>query len=482
MATIVKGSGFAAAAQGGYTTGGTKEDPYKYQTGFGNRFASEALPGVLPQGQNTPQKLKYDLYSECINGSTFTSPRAQNQLTWMYRIQPSIAHKGYTEVAFDKDALVADFSLTNPNINVPPPQLVWEPLEIPSSGKVDFISGLKTYCGAGDPMSGEGLAIHMYSANASMDKRAFVNVDGDFLIVPQQGRLDVQTELGKLMVKPGELLVVQRGLKFKINLPDGVGRGYVEEIFGARWELPELGALGANGLASPRDFESPTAYFEVDQSSWEVIYKNLGKLFVCKQDHTPFDVVGWHGNYVPYKYDMKKFIHVNSVTRDHMDPSLYTVLTAKSRTPGTPLADFCVLSERWDVTTNTFRPPFYHRNSAIEAIGMIYGSAKAPNFPISPGGFYYQSSLVPHGPDWEQFKNATEMELTPMKLFEDEMLILFEAPKSLVMSNFAMNTNTRNGFDMTPFTMQPQFLNHIDSITRELGSVGISGANGNVHV
>ncbi|OCH91315.1 Homogentisate 1,2-dioxygenase [Obba rivulosa] len=401
-ATAAKGSWFAAAAQGGYTTGATKGDPYKYQTGFGNRFASEAL-----HGQNTPQKLKYDLYPECINGSTFTAPRAQNQFTWMYRIQPSVAHKGYTQVAVDKDTLVADFSLTNPNINVPPPQL---------------------------------------------------------------------TELGKLMVKPGELLVIQRGLKFKINLPDGGGRGYVEEIFGARWELPELGALGANGLASPRDFETPTAYFEVDQSPWEVVYKNLGKLFVCKQDHTPFDVVGWHGNYVPYKYDMAKFIHVNSVTRDHMDPSLYTVLTAKSRTPGTALADFCVASERWDVTTNTFRPPFYHRNTAIEAMGMIYGSAKAPNSLVSPGGFYYQSNMIPHGPGWERFKGATEMELTPAKLFEDEMLVVFEASKSLVMSNFAMKTNTRNEFDMTPYTMQPQFLNHIDSITRDLGSVGVSRA------
>jgi len=309
-----------------------------------------------------------------------------------------------------------------------------------------------------------------------------VNIDGDLLIIPQQGRLDVQTELGRLMVKPGEIVVIQRGMKFKINLPDGGVRGYVEEIFGSRFELPELGVVGANGLASPRDFETPIAYFEVDQSPWEVVYKNLGKLFSYKQDHTPFDVVAWHGNYVPYKYDMSKFIHVNSVSRDHMDPSLYTVLTAKSRTPGTALADVCVISERWDVSTGSFRPPFYHRNTAVEALGVIHGGANSPNLPVSPGGFYYQTNMIPHGPSWDTFKHATEAELEPEKIFTGAMLILFETSKPLVISNFAAKTNARNEFDVKPFEIiQPQFLNHIDSITRELRNTGISAPNGKVN-
>ncbi|EMD35056.1 hypothetical protein CERSUDRAFT_116559 [Gelatoporia subvermispora B] len=464
------GSSFTATAQGTYATSPTKEDPYKYQTGFGNRFMSEALPGVLPQGQNTPQKLKYDLYPECINGTVFTAPRASNQLAWMYRIQPSASHSGFIETTGYGENIVSNFSLGNPKIHISPPQIHWEPLEIPSgNAQVDFIDSLKTYVGAGDPMSGEGVAIHMYNANASMEKRAFVNVDGDFLFIPQEGRLDIQTELGKLMVKPGEIAVVQRGLKFKINLPDGAARGYLEEIYGVHWELPELGVVGANGLASPRDFQSPVAFFEVDQSAWEVVYKNLGKLFTCKQSHTPFDVVAWHGNYIPYKYDLRKFIHVNSVTRDHMDPSLYTVLTAKSKTPDAPIADFCVASERWDVGEG-FRPPFYHRNTAVEALGIIFGDGKRePNAPIAPGGFYYQNSMTPHGPAWEQFKAATEMDLKPMKIFENQMLLIFESARTLVLTDYAAKTSARREFDVSHHeALRPQFLNHIDSIKREL--------------
>ncbi|KXN84859.1 Homogentisate 1,2-dioxygenase [Leucoagaricus sp. SymC.cos] len=335
-----------ATAQGSFATKATSKDPYRYQVGFGNRFASEALPGALPHAQNNPQKNRYDLYSEEMTGSPFIAPRGENLQAWLYRIRPSVAHQGFTRLPDNPD-IESCFLPLNPKVHISPTQLAWYPFKLPTdTEKVDWVEGLKTVGGNGDPTLREGLAIHMYLANTSMDKRAFCNGDGDMLICPQQGRLDIQTEFGKLMIRPGELCVIQRGMKFKVILPDGPSRGYILEIFGAHFILPDLGPLGGNGLANPRDFESPTACFEIDQSPWEIVYKVAGELHASHQEHTPFDVVAWSGNYVPYKYDMEKFVYVGSISRDHIDPSIFCVLTAKSKQTGIPLAELLIFGER----------------------------------------------------------------------------------------------------------------------------------------
>ncbi|KAL0063450.1 hypothetical protein AAF712_009654 [Marasmius tenuissimus] len=335
---------FGASAAGAFAIQPTEKDPYRYQVGFGNRFASEAVPGTLPNAQNMPQKNKYDLYVEQMTGNPFTINRAENVHAFLYRIRPSVAHQGFTRLPDNPD-LESNFLPLNSKVHVSPTQLAWHPFDIPSeSEKVDFVDGLKTLAGNGDPTLREGLAIHVYVANTSMDRKAFCNLDGEMLILPQQGRIDVQTEFGHIMVRPGELFVVQKGMKFKVKFPDGPSRGYIQEIFGSHYQLPELGPLGGHGLANPRDFEHPVASFDLDQTAWKIIYKVSGQLHECAQEHTPFDVVAWHGNYVPYKYAMEKFVNVGSISKDHIDPSCFCVLTAKSKAPGIPLADFLIFS------------------------------------------------------------------------------------------------------------------------------------------
>nr|ALJ82903.1 homogentisate 1,2-dioxygenase [Irpex lacteus]ALJ82904.1 homogentisate 1,2-dioxygenase [Irpex lacteus] len=457
-----------ASAKSGYSVQ-RKHDPYQYQVGFGNSFASEALPGVLPIGQNNPQKVKYDLYTEGINGTPFTTPRENNERTLFYRIRPSVAHLGFELTKQQNTNLEAEFSLSNPRQHISISQLRWDPLPIPSPNtKVTFIDGLATLLGNGGPMSREGLAIHLYSANASMEKAAFVNSDGDFLIVPVEGKLDIQTELGKLMVEPGEIAVVQRGIKWKVVLPDGSARGYIQEIFGSHYELPELGPLGANGLANVRDFEHPVAHFDIDQTPWDVIHKLGGKYFTCKQNHTPFDVVAWHGNYVPYKYDLDSFIGVGSITKDHPDPSIFTVLTARSKTPGAALADFAIFKERWDVAENTFRPPYFHRNTCMEVVGAIKGSFEGRSEDEPAGGLTYESGFSPHGINPKAFAEGTEGELVPTKIGKDSIFVLFESSMMCTITDFGIK-NTKGGHEASIYEGHaPKFLKYIDEINGQL--------------
>lgn len=200
----------------------------------------------------------------------------------------------------DNEDTESNFLLSNKKVHISPTQLAWHPFDIPDGNDLDFISGLKTLAGSGEPTLREGIATHIYLANKSMSQKAFVNSDGDFLIVPQQGILDIQTEFGMLYVQPGEICVIQRGQRFKVSLPDGPSRGYILEIWGANFELPELGPLGANGLANARDFYHPKAKYEIVQEPWEIVYKLSGKFFKSTQTHSPFDVVAWHGNYVSH--------------------------------------------------------------------------------------------------------------------------------------------------------------------------------------
>ncbi|KAN0104027.1 homogentisate 1,2-dioxygenase [Russula decolorans] len=465
----------SVSAQSSYITKLTEKDPYQYQVGFGNRFASEAVPGTLPEAQNCPQKVKYGLYTEAMTGSSFTAPRAESKTAWLYRIRPSVAHQGFTALGVNPD-LEADFSLTNPRVQVSPTQLAWHPFAVPMEGSgIDFVRGLKTLCGAGSPVLREGLAIHIYAADKSMENEAFCNNDGHMLILPQQGRLDIQTEYGRMMVRPGELVVIQRGIRFKVTLPDGPVRGYIQEIFGSQFELPELGPLGSHGLANPRDFESPVASFEVDQSSWEIVYKLGGRLFSCKQDHTPFDVVAWHGTYVPYKYALEKFVNVGSISKDHIDPSIFCVLTAKSKIPHHPLVDFLIFSPRWDVANHTFRPPYYHRNSSTEFMGLLYGNYGGRSDGFQPGGASYETGFCPHGVSYDEFKKATEADLSPMRIHEGTIAFMFESNLMLPLTEYATK---RSGVlhEHEPQMwdgLRAQFVDrHLDEMNAELSKAG----------
>ncbi|KAF8181308.1 homogentisate 1,2-dioxygenase [Pholiota molesta] len=464
-----------ATAQGVYATTPTEKDPYTYQVGFGNRFASEALPGILPQGQNMPQKNKYELYTEGLTGASFVAPRSENLSAWLYRIRPSVAHQGFTRLPDNPD-LESCFLPLNPKVHVSPTQLAWHPFSLPSDNeKVDFVDGLKTIAGNGDPTLHEGLAIHMYLANASMDKKAFCNTDGDMLILPQQGRLDIQTEFGKIMVRSGEICVIQRGIKFKVILPDGPSRGYIQEIFGAHYTLPELGPLGGHGLANPRDFESPVASFELDQTPWSIIYKVCGQLHSCAQEHTPFDVVAWHGNYVPYKYALEKFTNVGSISKDHIDPSIFCVLTAKSKQAGVPLADFLIFSPRWDVASGTFRPPYYHRNSSTEFMGLLYGVYGGRSDGFQPGGASYETGFCPHGVSYDEFKKASEGEQQPMRISEGTIAFMFESSMMFTITDYAMKRSGKLHEHEPKMwdNLKGQFVNHLEEINADLKAAGL---------
>ncbi|TPX15604.1 uncharacterized protein E0L32_004302 [Thyridium curvatum] len=450
-----------ATAQGQTTP--TATDPYSYQVGFGNRFATEAIAGVLPRGCNTPQRCKYDLISEQINGTPFVSPRASLLNAWFYRIQPSVVHKPFQRLDENPD-LEAVFTPPNPNVVFTPQDLGWDKFPLPEDGaSVDFISGLRTIAGHGDPSLKEGIAVHVYTANAPMIKRAFCNNDGDMLVLPQEGRLDIQTEFGRLMVRPGELVVIQAGMKFTVTLPDGVGQGYIQEVYGSHYELPELGPVGSNGMALPRDFETPVASFDVDMSKWQIVVKLIGQLFSYEQSHTPFDVVAWHGNYAPYKYALENFVNSATVDRDQSDPSIYCVLTAKSKRPGVSTSDFLVFTPKWSVTRNTFRPPYYHRNVSTELMGMICGKWSGSATHLEPGGLTYEPSYMPHGESYERWKSATSEDLQPQRVGDGVMAFMMHISGHVSLTKYALErcSNLQPIQEDLWDDFQPGFLKHL---------------------
>ncbi|CAL1716064.1 unnamed protein product [Somion occarium] len=462
-----------ATAKTAYLESTGEKDPYKYQVGFGNWFATEAIPGVLPS-QSHPQKTKYDLYTEGVTGWAFTAPRAENKQTWLYRIQPSVSHDGFT-VGKQNPYLVSDFTSANPHVHINPTQVAWSPIDLPSkSEKVDFIEGLKTLGGIGSSRLRDGLATHFYAANSSMQKKAFVNSDGDILIFPDTGRLDIQTEMGRLMVRPGELVVIPGGIKFKVSLPDGPSRGFVQEIYSTHFVLPEPGPLGSSSLAKVRDFEHPVASFDIDQSNWEIVYKIGGQLFTCKQDHTPFDVVAWNGNYAPYKYALEKFIVVRNANKDHADPSSLCVLTAKSKIPNQPLVDICVIAPHWDVT-DAYRGPYFHRNTAAELVGIVAARGDGgwrPGF--VPGSLTYQSGFAPHGSPTDEHKMFVEAKLVPTRAFEDTYGFVIEPVSTLLLTDWALKAPQFREQNVGLWKgLKPAFLEHIDQVNADLKAAGL---------
>jgi len=390
-----------------------------YMSGFGNTFASEAVPGTLPLGRNSPQQVAYGLYAEQLSGTAFTAPRAQNRRTWLYRIRPALMHGEFTP--FTQPCLHSDFG-THP---VTPDQLRWDPLPLPET-PVDFIEGLYTVGGNGAPAAQSGVGIHLYAANQSMHGRYFYDADGELLIVPQQGRLNIATELGVIEIEPQQIAVIPRGIRFRVDLPDGPSCGYVCENFGAFLRLPDLGPIGSNGLANPRDFETPVAAYEDMDGEFELIAKFQGHLWRAAIDHSPLDVVGWHGNHVPYRYDLRRFNTIGTISFDHPDPSIFLVLTSPTETPGVGNLDFVIFPPRWLVAQETFRPPWFHRNIASEFMGLIHGvyDGKAEGF--EPGGCSIHNSMTGHGPDAETFAKASHADLGKPDVITGTMAFMFE--------------------------------------------------------
>ena len=408
----------------------------KYQTGFGNSFTSEAVKGALPVGQNSPQRAPRGLYAEGISGSAFTAPRAENLNAWLYKLRPSAMHGPYRPMA---GGLLRSGPFNE--AKTPPGRLRWDPLPIPSK-PVDFIDGLVTIAGSGDPEAHAGLAVHLYCANRSMTDRYFHNADGEMMVVPQLGGLSIFTEFGKLEVRPGEIAVVPRGIKFKVGLLGKQARGYVCENYGAPFRLPELGPIGSQGLAQKRDFLSPVAAFEDKSGKCEVLCKFLGNLWAAECRHSPLDTVAWHGNCVPYKYDLARFMVINTVSFDHPDPSIFTVLTSPAGQPGVANCDFVIFPPRWMVAEHTFRPPWFHRNVMSELMGLVHGvyDAKAEGF--LPGGVSIHNCLQGHGPDIATFERASTAELKPHKI-EDTLAFMWESKYVFRPTKFALNAPQR---------------------------------------
>ncbi len=392
-----------------------------YLTGFGNHPATEAEPGALPVGRNSPQRAPLGLYAEKFSATAFTAPKAHNARSWLYRIRPSVAHQGFKPLQHE---LLQTAPLDT--LPTPPDPLRWDPLPLPG-GKTDFIDGLITIAACGDALAQQGAGMHIYCANSSMHDRYFFDCDGELLIVPQLGGLVLHTEFGVLEVAPESIAVIPRGVKFGVELTGREARGYNCENYGALLELPERGPIGSDGLANARDFEYPVAAFEDNEDSCELVCKLNGELYSSTLGSSPLDVVGWHGNLAPYRYDLNRFNVIGSISYDHPDPSIFTVLTSQSDTPGTANIDFVAFAPRWLVMTDTFRPPWYHRNIMSEFMGLITGEYDAKTGGgFVPGGASLHNCMVPHGPDADAFEAASSMKLEPRHL-ENTMAFMFES-------------------------------------------------------
>jgi homogentisate 1,2-dioxygenase len=406
----------------------------RYLSGFGNELASEALPGVLPRGQNAPQRPPHGLYTEQLSGTPFTAPRAQNRRSWLYRIRPSAMQGQFRRLddSLIRTAPCDDEAEASPN------RLRWDPLPFPDA-PADFVESLATIGSNGDAAMRHGIAIHLYRATKPMTGRVFYDADGELLIVPQQGRLLLQTEFGPLEARPGEIAIIPRGVKFRVELPDGRAAGYLCENYGALFRLPELGPIGANGLANPRDFLMPSAAFEDSDAPCELVAKFAGHLWAARLDHSPLDVVAWHGNYVPYKYDLALFNTIGTVSFDHPDPSIFTVLTSPTEVAGTANCDFVIFPPRWMVAEHTFRPPFFHRNVMSEFMGLVWGAYDAKAGGFLPGGMSLHNPFSAHGPDRATFDKAVGADLAPQKI-EDTLAFMFETCLVVRPTRFALET------------------------------------------
>jgi homogentisate 1,2-dioxygenase len=436
-------------------------EKYNYMNGFGCNFEyicsqstyrillilhrTEAIQGALPIGQNSPQKCPMGLYAEKISGTSFTAPRKENQQAWVYRILPSASHSSFQRV--DSKAFPLTIESFKSNFQQIPNQLRWDPFDMDHS--VAWVDSLHLLAGAGDPVVKSGVGYYIYAAGKSMDENtAFYNADGDFLIVPQEGILDIETEMGNILVRPQEICVIPRGIRHRVSLPNGPARGYIMELYQGHFSLPELGPIGSNCLANERDFQTPVARYTKDTTStWTLLGKLAGNLFKATQNHTPFDVVAWHGTFYPYKYDLGRYNTIGTISYDHPDPSIYTVLTAETKAhPGTAIADFVVFPPRWLVGEDTFRPPSYHRNTMSEFMGLISGSYMAKSAGrggFQAGGASLHNVMSSHGPDVEAFEKASNEDLVPVKVGQDSMAFMFESCYMVGLTEWGLKTSCK---------------------------------------
>ena len=402
-----------------------------YMSGFGNHFATEAVTGALPEGRNSPQRPAFGLYAEQLSGTAFTAPRAENRRSWLYRLRPSAEHPPYRRYQG------ADlFAPGNDDAPLAPNRLRWDPLAWPDEAQ-DLVDSMVTMVANRDPADLEGVAVHIYRAGRDMD-RYFFDSDGELLFIPQEGRLALLTEMGRIDLAPGEIALVPRGVRFRVLLPDGKARGYVAENHGALFRLPELGPIGSNGLANPRDFLAPVAAYEDEDGEVELVQKHLGSLWTTTLDHSPRDVVAWHGNLAPWKYDLARFNTIGTVSFDHPDPSIFTVLTSPSDVPGRANADFVIFPPRWMVAEDTFRPPWFHRNVMSECMGLIHGAYDAKAEGFAPGGLSLHNLMAGHGPDVASWKGASEIELTPHRI-EGSLAFMVESCWPYRPTQFALD-------------------------------------------
>ncbi len=406
-----------------------------YQLGFAQEFASEAVAGALPPWQNNPQRTPLGLFSELISGTTFSAPRASNRRSYVFRIRPSV-YDGEFELLDSKD-------FRTPPLDIPPYPggLRWDPPSLPAQ-PVDFLDGLVTICGNGPPVQQAGMAMHVYCANISMDRRVFSNRDGEFLIVPQEGGIRLVTEFGILDVDCGEVALIPRAVKFRVELRGSFARGYVGENFGLPYALPELGLIGAFGLANAGDFQTAVASFEDREEEFQLIHKYAGNLWSATLDHSPLDVVAWRGNLAPCKYDMHKFMAIGTSTVDHPDPSIYLALTSPSSAIAGGNSDFMILPPRWNVAENTFRPPGFHKNSVAEFVGVVSGKPESKATAYAPGTSILHNNWVPHGPDAATVAMARETKLQPQKS-DGVLLFMFETRFPLQLTERAMTCDLR---------------------------------------
>ncbi len=414
------------------------DDEFHYSSGFGNEFATEAVDGSLPVGRNSPQQAPLGLYAEQLSGTAFTQPRGVNRRTWVYRILPSAKHPPFSRID-NRNLRSTPFDELEPDPN----RLRWDPLPLPAEDTPqDFIDGLFTVAGNGDIKTRAGIAIHLYAANRSMRDRYFVDSDGELLLVPELGAIILHTELGAMRVGPGEIAVIPRGIRFKVELTDAFARGYVCENFGANFVLPERGPIGANGLANERDFLIPHAAFEERNHTVQVVNKFGGNLWAAGYDHSPLDVVAWHGNYAPYKYDTASYMVIGTISFDHPDPSIYTVLTSPTDTRGLANADFVIFPPRWLVGEHTFRPPWFHRNIMSEYMGLVTGTYDAKAEGFIPGGASLHNTFASHGPDADTYAKASTAELKPQKL-DGTLAFMFESRWTILPTKQAMDASFR---------------------------------------
>jgi len=401
-----------------------------YMPGFGNDFETEALPGALPQGQNSPQKCAYGLYAEQLSGTAFTANPPER--TWCYRIRPSVKHTGRFR-RIDLPLWRSAPDIHDDVISLG--QYRWDPLPVPAE-PLTWLTGMRTMTTAGDVNTQVGMASHVYLVTESMVDTYFFSADSELLVVPQQGRLRFCTELGIIDVEPKEIAILPRGLVYRVEVLEGPARGFVCENYGQKFQLPGRGPIGANCLANPRDFKCPVAAFEDRDAPSRVVVKWCGRFHETRIGHSPLDIVAWHGNYAACKYDLRSYAPVGAILFDHPDPSIFTVLTAPSGQPGTANIDFVLFRERWLVAEHSFRPPWYHKNLMSELMGNIYGQYDAKPQGFAPGGISLHNMMLPHGPDRPAFEGASNADLRPEKL-DNTMSFMFETRFPQHLTRFA---------------------------------------------